>query len=43
MKNCFTEAIAYLDKNYQLPEGWGGWKTLDRDVFVKHQNKFLAR
>ena len=43
MKNCFTEAIVYLNKKYDLPEGWGGWKTLDRDVFVKNQNKFLAR
>jgi len=43
MKNCFTEAVAYLNKNYDLPEGWGKWKTLDRDVFVKHQNKILAR
>jgi len=43
MKNCFTETIAYLNKDYDLPEGWGKWKTLDREVFVKNQNKFLAR
>ncbi len=43
MKNCFTETIAYLNKKYTLPVGWGKWKTLDKEVFVKHQNKFLVR
>tara|TARA_B100000768_G_scaffold172980_1_gene181770 strand:+ start:8164 stop:8490 length:327 start_codon:yes stop_codon:yes gene_type:complete len=43
MKNCFTEAIAHLNQNYKLPAGWKKWNTLDREVFVKNQNKFLAR
>lgn len=42
-KNCFTETIAYLNAKYALPVGWGKWQTLDREVFVKHQNKFLVR
>ena len=43
MKNCFTEAIAYLDQKYDLPDVWGKWTWRDIEKFVKHQNKFLAR
>ena len=43
MKNCFTETIAYLNKSYLLPKYFDKWRILDREVFVKNQNKFLAR
>jgi|TARA_R110000822_G_scaffold198101_1_gene336192 hypothetical protein len=42
-KNCFTETVSYLNKSYPLPMYFDKWRILDREVFVKHQNKFLAR